>query len=29
MKRLIATALLGGSVMAQAQPGIERIGEPC
>lgn len=28
MKRLIAIALLGVSVMAQAQPGIERIGEP-
>ncbi len=28
MKRLIAAALLGVSVMAQAQPGIERIGEP-
>ena len=28
MKRLIAAALLGVSVVAQAQPGIERIGEP-
>ena len=28
MQRLIAIALLGVSVIAQAQPGIERIGEP-
>jgi reactive intermediate/imine deaminase len=28
MKQLIATALLGVSVMAQPQPSIERIGEP-
>lgn len=28
MQRLIAIAMLGVSTMAQAQPGIERIGEP-